>query len=106
MLPAVAAISRPVHASTAGACFDGSEDNVGVEAVDVEPNATHITLWQAFGKPLPRLTTVHRPVDTATRTSTIKAACRATPLVSRSEQRVGVIRIHRQVNDTSVLVNK
>ncbi len=106
MLPAVAAIGRAVHTAAAAASFDGSEDNVRVAAIDVETDTAHVTLRQAFGKSLPRVTAVHRPVDAAARTSAIKATCRAAPLVSRSEQCVGVMRIHRQVNDTSVLVNK
>ena len=85
--------------------FDDRPDEVPVPAVDVEPDATHVTLRQAAGELRPVVAAVHRPVDTATRTAAVETPQRPLPLVHGREQRHRIARIHGEVDRARVLVD-
>ncbi len=83
-------------------------DNVGILAINVQPNAASITavlIREALHKFFPGDATVHGFVDRAIGAATIETEDRAPASIGCSVERVGTLRVHGDVADAGVVIN-
>jgi hypothetical protein len=104
-LPGIAAIGAAIDAALAAGGLDHGEDDAGVGAKNVEPDASFVTLRQAVRKTRPGRAAIAAAEDAAAGPAAVEAPRLPLPLVHGGEQRLRILGIHHQVGRPGVVVD-
>src|SRR6185369_3749446 len=105
LLPTGAGVGRAVEAAALPR-LDGGVDHVGGDGGDGEADAPHLFLRQAGGELAPGGAAVTALVDRRAGAAVDQRPDLALPLIGGGIEDVGVARVHRQVGDAGVLVDR